>query len=127
MGSGALPVWRFVRGRAGKTPVRSLLHQKSIADARCADSARNSADCAFRALFALKRGLLEGIMHSSKLMNFPEGLGLAAALMILACALQGHRVFARTSSATPQNPSGAGVNSQATAASQGPDDDRVIK
>jgi len=60
-------------------------------------------------------------------MNFPEGFGLAAAMMILACALQGHQVFARTSSATSQNPSGAGVNSQAPAASQGPDDDRVFK
>src|SRR6266498_499359 len=55
MGAGPLPVWRFVRGRAGKTPVRSLLHQKSITDARCADSARNSADCALRALFSLER------------------------------------------------------------------------
>src|SRR6266498_1611710 len=100
MGAGPLPVWRFVRGRAGKTPVRSLLHQKSITDARCADSARNSADCALRALFSLKRGTFEGIMDRSKLMNYPERFGLAAALMVLACALQGYQVFARTSSAT---------------------------
>src|SRR5262245_56998655 len=107
MGAGPLPVWRFVRGRAGKTPVRSILHQKSITDARCVDSARNSADCALRALFSLKRGIFEGIMGRSKLTNFPERFGLAAALMVLACALQGHQIIAQTSSAATQNPSGA--------------------
>src|SRR5262249_37390575 len=127
MGAGPLPVWRFVRGRARKTPVRSLLHQKSVTDARCADSARNSADCALRALFALKRGAFEGIMNRSKLMNFPERFGLAAALTALAWALQGHQVFARTSSATTQNPAGAKVNSPAPAPSQDPGDDRLFK
>src|SRR5262245_5639226 len=127
MGAGPLPVRRFVRGRAGKTPVRSLLHQKSITDARCADSARYSADCALRALFSLKRWTFEGIMDRSKLTNFPERFGLAAALTLLACAPQGYQVFARTSSATTQNPSGAKVNSPASAASQDPGDERLFK
>src|SRR5262245_26257332 len=116
MGAGPLPVWRFVRGRAGKTPVRSLLHQKSITDARRADSARNSADCALRSLFSLKRGDFEGIMNRSKLTIFPERFGLAAALTLLACALQGYLVSARASPAAAQNPSGAKVNSPASAA-----------
>src|SRR5215475_7570309 len=120
MGAGPLPVRRFVRGR-------SLLHQKSITDARCADSARNSADCALRALFSLKRGTFEGIMNRNKLTNFSERFGLAAALTLLACALQDYQVFARTSSATAQNPSGAKVNSPASASSQNPGDERMFK
>src|SRR5262249_13862118 len=134
MGAGSLPVWRFVRGRAGKTPVRPLLHQKSVADARRADSARNGADCALWALFALKLGHFEGNMNRSKLMSLPARFGLAAALMALVCALQGHQVFARRSSPATQNPSGAkvkspapAVNSPAPAAGQDPGDDRLFK
>jgi len=66
-------------------------------------------------------------MNRSKLANFPERFGLAAALMVLACAPQGYQVFARTSSVTTQNPSGAKVNSPASAASQDPGDERVLK
>src|SRR5262245_27292415 len=66
-------------------------------------------------------------MNRSKLMNFPERFGLAAALLVLACGLQDYQVFARTSLATTQNPSGAKVNSSASAASQDPGDDRLLK
>src|SRR5262244_4630680 len=66
-------------------------------------------------------------MDRSKLANFPERFGLAAALTLLACALQGYQVFARTSSATAQSPSGAKVNPPASAASQGPGDERLFK
>jgi polysaccharide biosynthesis/export protein len=66
-------------------------------------------------------------MNRSKLTNFPERFGLAAALTLLACAPQGYQVFARTSSATAQNPSGAKVNSPASGASQDPGDDRLFK
>jgi protein involved in polysaccharide export with SLBB domain len=59
-------------------------------------------------------------------MNYPEGFGLAAALMVLACALQGQQIFAQTS-ATTQNPSGAQVNSPASAAGQDPGDERSFK
>src|SRR5262245_11736920 len=127
MGAGPLPVWRFVRGRAGKTPVRSLLHQKSVADARCADPARNCADCALRTLFALKSGHFGGIMNRSKLMNYPIRFGLAAALVVLACAPLGSQIFAQTPPATTQNPSGDKVNSPSSAASQDPGDDRLFK
>src|SRR5262249_16992674 len=127
MGAGPLPVRRFVRGRAGKTPVRPLLHQKSVADARRADTARNSADCALRTLFALKQWIFEGIMNRSKLMNSSERLGLNAALMALVFALQGHQVFARTMMTVTQNPSGAKVNSPAPAAGQDTGDDRLFK
>jgi polysaccharide biosynthesis/export protein len=66
-------------------------------------------------------------MNRSKLMNFPARFGLAAALMVLACALQGRQIFARMSSATTQNPSGAKVNSPASAAGQDQGDDRLFK
>jgi polysaccharide biosynthesis/export protein len=66
-------------------------------------------------------------MNRTKLTNFPERFGLAAALTLLACALQGNQVFARTSSATTQNPSGAKVNSPASAASQDQGDERLFK
>src|SRR5262249_37639569 len=127
MGAGPLPVWRFVRGRARKTPVRPLLHQEPIADARCADSARNSADCALRAFLALKRAPFEGIMNRSKLMNSPVRFGLAAAPMVLGVALLGHKVFGQPPAATAQTPSGAGANSPAPAASQDPGDDRLFR
>ena len=66
-------------------------------------------------------------MNRSKLANFPERFGLAAALTLLACAPHGYQVFARTSAATAQNPSGAKVNSPAAAASQDPGDERLFK
>src|SRR5262245_59479425 len=66
-------------------------------------------------------------MNRSKLTNFPERFGLAAALMALACALQGYQVFAQTSPATAQNPSGDKVNSPGPAASQAPVDDQLFK
>jgi polysaccharide export outer membrane protein len=66
-------------------------------------------------------------MNRNKLTNFPERFGLAAALTLLACALQGYQVFARTSSATTQNPSGAKVNSPASSASQDQGDERLFK
>ena len=60
-------------------------------------------------------------------MNSPVRFGLAAASMVLGFALLGHQVFAQTSSATTQNPSGARVNSPASAASQDPGDERLFK
>jgi len=60
-------------------------------------------------------------------MNSPERFGLAAAPMVLGFALLGHQVFAQTSSATTQNPSGARANSPAPAASQDPGDDRLFR
>jgi protein involved in polysaccharide export with SLBB domain len=66
-------------------------------------------------------------MNKSKLMNLPGRFGLAAALMALACALQGHQVFAQKSSGAAQNPSDAKVNSPASAVGQAPDDDRLFK
>src|SRR5262249_51246598 len=66
-------------------------------------------------------------MNRSKLMNFPERFGQAATLMVLACVLQGYQVFAQTSSATTQNPSGAKVNSSASVAGQDPGEDRLFK
>jgi polysaccharide biosynthesis/export protein len=66
-------------------------------------------------------------MNRSKLTNFPERFGLAAALTLLACALQGYQVFARTSSATTQSPSGAKVNSPGSAASQDQGEERLFK
>ena len=66
-------------------------------------------------------------MNRCKLTNFPGRFGLAAALALLACAPQGYQVFARTSWATTQNPSGAKVNSTASAASQDPGDERLFK
>jgi len=66
-------------------------------------------------------------MNRSKLTNFPERLGLAVALMMLACAPQGYQVFARTASATTQNPSSAKAQSPASAASQDQGDERLLK
>jgi len=66
-------------------------------------------------------------MNRSKLMNSPVRFGLAAAPMVLGVALLGHQVFAQTSSATTQNPSGARANSPAPAASQDPGDDRLFR
>ncbi|HEY6403970.1 MAG TPA: polysaccharide biosynthesis/export family protein [Blastocatellia bacterium] len=66
-------------------------------------------------------------MNRSKLMNFLESFGLAAALTVLACAPQGSQVFAQTSTATTQTQSGDKVNSPAPAASQAPDDDQLFK
>lgn len=66
-------------------------------------------------------------MNTSKLMDFPERFGLAAALMALVCALQGYQVFAQTPSATTQNPSGDKVNSPSPAAGQAPDDDQLFR
>ncbi len=66
-------------------------------------------------------------MNISKLMNFPVRFGLAAALMVLTCALQGHQVFVSASSATTQKPSDLKANSPAPAASEAPGDDRLFK
>jgi len=60
-------------------------------------------------------------------MNFPVRFGLAAALMVLACAVPGRQIFAQTPPATTQNSSGDKVNSPASAASQDPGDDRLFK
>ena len=60
-------------------------------------------------------------------MNSPVRFGLAGALLALGFALLGHQVFAQTSSATTQNPSGARANSPAPAASQDPGDDRLFR
>src|SRR5262245_20031018 len=108
MGAGPLPVRRFLRGRAGKTPVRSLLHQESIPDARRADSARNRADCAVRALFTLMGDFR---MNRSNLMNHLARFRPAAALIALALALQSQQAFARWSPAPAQKPSGAKAGS----------------
>src|SRR5262245_36411820 len=52
------------------------------------------------------RKLFGGIMNRSK-MNYMERFGLAAALIVLACALQCRQVFAQTSPAATQNTSDA--------------------
>src|SRR5262245_34150790 len=91
MGAGSLPLWRFVRGRAGKTPVRSLLHQKPIADARRSHPARNGAHCAVRAFLTMK-----GIMNINNLVSHMGRFGVACALIVAACALQPRQSFAQT-------------------------------
>src|SRR5262249_32644257 len=80
-----------------------------------------------RALFSVKRGTFEGIMNRSRSMNFLGRFGLAAALMVLACAPQGYQVFAQKSPATTRNPSGDKVNSPAPAAGQASGDDQLFK
>jgi polysaccharide biosynthesis/export protein VpsN len=65
-------------------------------------------------------------MNRSKLVNFPERFCLAAALMVLACALQGRQVSAQTPSAAAQNPPDAKANSPAPADSQAPGDDQLF-
>src|SRR5262245_52572047 len=113
MGAGLLPVRRFNRGRDGKTQIRPLLHQKSIADARPPHPARNGAHCALRASFALKlRRLFGGIMNRSKLMDYTERAGLAAAMVLLACAGGGWRVSAQTPPDATQKPSGARISGE---------------
>jgi polysaccharide biosynthesis/export protein len=59
-------------------------------------------------------------MNRSKLMDFLESFGLAAALTVLACAPQGSQVFAQTATATTQTQSGDKVNSPAPPAGQAP-------
>src|SRR5262245_48100207 len=109
MGAGLLPVRRFNRGRDGKTQIRPLLHQKSIADARPPHPARNGAHCALRAFFAL-RLLFGGIMNGSKLMDYTERAALAIAMAILACAGGGWRVLAQTPPDATQKTSGARIS-----------------
>jgi polysaccharide export outer membrane protein len=60
-------------------------------------------------------------------MDSTERFGLAAALIVLACAPQVEQVFARTSLATTQKPSGAKVNSPAPAASETSNDDEFFR
>ena len=66
-------------------------------------------------------------MNRSKLINFPERFGLAAALMVSACALQSHQAFAQTSPAITRSPSHVKVNSPASATGQDPGDDRLFR
>src|SRR5262245_62089072 len=97
MGAGPLPLRRFAGGRAGKTSVRPLLHQKSITDARRSHPARNGAHCALRAFLALKRRCCsEEYMNISKLMSHMGRFGLAGALIVSTCAIQRPQVFAQT-------------------------------
>jgi protein involved in polysaccharide export with SLBB domain len=70
-------------------------------------------------------------MNRSK-MNYTERFGLAAALIVLACALQRPQVFAQTSPAATQNTSGARMagekaHSPAGADGQISDDDQIFK
>src|SRR5215813_13798943 len=65
-------------------------------------------------------------MNRSKLINIPERFGLTAALIVLACALQGQGAFARTSFAGTQKPSGDNANSSARAG-ETPNDDEFFK
>src|SRR5262249_27859432 len=133
VGAGTLPVRRFDRGRDGKTQIRPLLHQKSIADARPPHPARNSAHCALRAFFALKvRRLFGEIMNGSKLMDYTERAGLATAMVVLACAGGAWRVSAQTPPGATQKqngarPSGENTHSATKAAGQISGDDQFFK
>jgi len=60
-------------------------------------------------------------------MNSTERLGMAAALIILACALYGQQGFAQTSSATTQKPGDPKANNPAPAASDTSDDNEIFR
>ncbi|MBO0727251.1 MAG: polysaccharide export protein, partial [Blastocatellia bacterium] len=66
-------------------------------------------------------------MNNSKLTNFPKRFGLAAALVVLACAPQGYQVFAQKSPAATQNPSDDKAPPPAPAAGQAQEDDQLFK
>ena len=71
-------------------------------------------------------------MNRSKLMNYTERLGLMAALIVSACALQCRQVLAQTSPAATQKTSGARMagekaHSPASAAGQISEDDQFFK
>jgi len=76
-------------------------------------------------------------MNRSKLMNYPEGFGLAAALIVLTCALATQPALAQTAPTTTRQTSGdrvtgakeagAKANSPSPGASQTPSDDQMFK
>jgi polysaccharide export outer membrane protein len=72
------------------------------------------------------------IMNRSKLMNYTERFGLAAALIASACAIQGRQVFAQTSPGATQKTSRASIagentHSPVSAAGQISEDDEFFK
>ncbi len=71
-------------------------------------------------------------MNRSRLMNHTGRFGLAAALVALACAIQGQESLAQTSTAAAQKTSGARLgaekeNSPAAAPGRIPNDDQIFK
>src|SRR5215813_2829422 len=77
------------------TSTTSKINRRCSTSSSCS---KRSALCSSGVSRAEARKLFGGIMNRSKLINYTERFGLAAALIVLACALHCRQVFAQTPS-----------------------------